>query len=62
MICVQTKNSKFKMKTIIISIVIGLSITGFKEEVQEPTGKEIFEKNCAKCHGKDGTKRLLSTR
>jgi len=50
------------MKTIIISIVIGLSITGFKEEVQEPTGKEIFEKNCAKCHGKDGTKRLLSTR
>jgi len=50
------------MKTIIISIVIGLSITGFKKEVQEPIGKEIFDKNCAKCHGKDGTKRLLGAK
>ena len=50
------------MKTIIITILIGISTTGFNKEVQEPTGKEIFEKNCAKCHGKDGTKRLLGAK
>lgn len=50
------------MKTIIISILIGISTTGFNKEVQEPTGKEIFEKNCTKCHGKDGTKRLLGAK
>lgn len=50
------------MKTIIISIVIGLSITNFDKKIQEPIGKEIFEKNCAKCHGKDGTKRLLGAK
>lgn len=50
------------MKTIIISIAIGLSITNFDKKIQEATGKEIFEKNCAKCHGKDGTKRLLGAK
>lgn len=50
------------MKTIIISILITISTTGFNKEVQESTGKEIFEKNCAKCHGKDGTKRLLGAK
>ena len=50
------------MKTIIISITIGLSATSFNNENQESTGKEIFEKNCAKCHGKDGTKRLLGAK
>lgn len=50
------------MKTIIISILIGISTTGFNNEVQEPTGKEVFEKNCTKCHGKDGTKRLLGAK
>ena len=50
------------MKTIIISIAIGLSITNLDKKIQEPIGKEIFEKNCAKCHGKDGTKRLLGVK
>lgn len=50
------------MKTTIISIALGLSITGFNKKVQEPIGKEIFEKNCTKCHGKDGTKRLLGAK
>lgn len=50
------------MKTIIISIAIGLSAISFNEENQEFTGKEIFEKNCTKCHGKDGTKRLLGAK
>lgn len=50
------------MKTIIISIAIGLSAISFNKENQESTGKEIFEKNCAKCHGKDGTKRLLGAK
>ncbi len=50
------------MKTIIISILIGISTTSFNKEVQEPIGKEIFEKNCTKCHGKDGTKRLLGAK
>lgn len=50
------------MKTIIISIAIGLFITNFHKKIQEPIGKEIFEKNCTKCHGKDGTKRLLGAK
>ncbi len=50
------------MKTIIISIAIGLSAISFNKENQESTGKDIFEKNCAKCHGKDGTKRLLGAK
>lgn len=50
------------MKTIIISITIGLSAISFNKKNQEFTGKEIFEKNCAKCHGKDGTKRLLGAK
>lgn len=50
------------MKTIIISLAMGLAAISFNEENQESTGKEIFEKNCAKCHGKDGTKRLLGAK
>ncbi len=50
------------MKTTIISIAIGLSAMSFNKKNQEFTGKEIFEKNCAKCHGKDGTKRLLGAK
>lgn len=50
------------MKTTIISIAIGLSAMSFNKKKQEFTGKEIFEKNCVKCHGKDGTKRLLGAK
>jgi cytochrome c6 len=50
------------MKTIIISVAIGLAITDSGKNIEEPSGKEIFEKNCAKCHGKDGTKRLLGAK
>ncbi len=56
------KNQKFNMKTIIISLAMGISAVGFNNTSEESTGKEIFEKNCAKCHGKDGTKRLLGAK
>ncbi len=50
------------MKTLIIAIAISLSFTDFAKKIQVPVGKEIFEQNCTKCHGKDGTKRLLGAK
>jgi cytochrome c6 len=50
------------MKTLIISVAFALSTTSFNVEIQEASGKEIFEKNCAKCHGKDGTKKSFGVK
>ena len=48
--------SKIKL-IILLSAVSFFSFTTFNPK-REPgkTGKEIFESNCAKCHGTDGTK------
>ncbi len=50
------------MKKIIISIAVSLSIMSFSKKIQDPTGKDIYEKNCAKCHGKDGAKKAFGVK
>ncbi len=50
------------MKKIIISIGVGLSIMSFNKKIDEPAGKDIYEKNCAKCHGKDGAKKAFGVK
>ncbi len=48
-----------KQKLTVISILCSFSFLTVRAYVlpQQPSsGKELFEKKCAKCHGKDGTK------
>lgn len=51
------KNRNIVCQVIIIAVIL----TAFTPN-QETNGKEIFEKKCAKCHGKDGTKRLFGAK
>ena len=46
------------MKSVGIIILMGIVaiMTSFALP-QQTTGKEIFESNCSKCHGKEGTKK-----
>jgi cytochrome c6 len=37
------------------SVLLLFSLSSFMV-LQKPDGKTIFEKQCARCHGKDGTK------
>lgn len=51
-----------KIKEIVLQITFFMVITSFTHPNQQITGKEIFEKNCSKCHGKDGTKKAFGVK
>ena len=50
------------MKILIISVAAIWVFTGFSKKNEDPMGKDIYEKNCAKCHGKDGAKKAFGVK
>jgi cytochrome c6 len=52
------------MKTNIIVAAFSLFFINinFTQSNQLSTGREIYEKNCAKCHGKDGSKKSFGVK
>jgi cytochrome c6 len=42
----------------LLSLFLFILISSFIQ-VPQPTGKDIFEKKCVKCHGHDGTRGFL---
>ena len=51
-----------KIKEIVTLGAITTLMAGFIQPNQQLTGKEIFENNCSKCHGKDGTKKAFGVK
>jgi cytochrome c6 len=47
------------LKTIISSILVGLIHYQTMAQQAPISGKDLFQKNCAHCHGADGTRRFL---
>jgi cytochrome c6 len=52
------------MKTNIIIAAFSLFFINmrFTQSNQLDTGREVYEKNCAKCHGKDGSKKSFGVK
>ena len=51
-----------KIKEIVLQIAFFMVVTSFIQPNQQIIGKEVFEKNCSKCHGKDGTKKAFGVK
>lgn len=57
------------MKQAMILLVLSAAVMGFQSFTPDPqkprlekTGKELFERHCKQCHGKDGTRGLFGAR
>lgn len=52
------------MKNAVIVITFSLLIKNmnFTQPNQIATGREVYEKNCTKCHGKDGSKKAFGVK
>jgi cytochrome c6 len=48
--------AKIKLVTLLLAVSFISFTTRTQKNEMEKTGKEIFEGNCARCHGTDGTK------
>ena len=49
--------------TVSIGLLIAISFSAFTQAPdREHTGQDVFEKKCAKCHGKDGTRGLFGAK
>lgn len=51
-----------KIKEIVLQIVFFVVMTSFINPNQQPAGKAVFEENCSKCHGKDGSKKVFGVK
>lgn len=43
-------------------ILAGILICSSFARQQSPTGKELFQKSCARCHGSEGTRHILGAK
>ena len=57
----STKPISIIMRLLPVTAFIALSAFTPREQVYDG-GKELYEKKCAKCHGKDGTKGLFGAK
>jgi mono/diheme cytochrome c family protein len=53
-----------KFKSATFNVVLFMSFCSVVAQKQPPilSGRQLFEKKCAKCHGKDGTKGLFGAK
>ena len=51
-----------KIQQIMLQIGILGVITGFVLHNQQVSGREVFDNNCSKCHGKEGAKKAFGVK